>query len=58
MKLAYSTLACPKWSLEQIIDAATRNGYEDGTRCCAFGNARGEPIPAAVRAEENGVMMA
>jgi len=28
MKLAYSTLACPNWSLEQIIDAATRNGYE------------------------------
>ncbi|HLY26490.1 MAG TPA: sugar phosphate isomerase/epimerase family protein [Aggregatilineales bacterium] len=28
MKLAYSTLACPNWSLEQIIDAAQRNGYE------------------------------
>src|SRR5579859_1270149 len=28
MKLAYSTLACPKWSVEQIIDAAQRNGYE------------------------------
>jgi sugar phosphate isomerase/epimerase len=28
MKLAYSTLACPKWTLEQVIDAAQRNGYE------------------------------
>ena len=28
MKLAYSTLACPNWSLEQIIDAAQRNGYD------------------------------
>jgi sugar phosphate isomerase/epimerase len=28
MKLAFSTLACPKWSLEQTIDAAKRNGYE------------------------------
>src|SRR4051794_34418557 len=28
MKLAYTTLACPKWTLEQIIDAAQRNGYE------------------------------
>ena len=28
MKLAFTTLACPNWSLEQIIDAAQRNGYE------------------------------
>jgi sugar phosphate isomerase/epimerase len=28
MKLAFSTLACPAWSLEQIIDAAQRNDYE------------------------------
>src|SRR5262249_36642611 len=28
MKLAFTTLACPNWSLEQIIDAAKRNGYE------------------------------
>ena len=28
MKLAFSTLACPKWSLEQIIKVARRHGYE------------------------------
>ncbi len=28
MNLAFSTLACPNWSLEQIIDAAQRNGYQ------------------------------
>jgi sugar phosphate isomerase/epimerase len=28
MKLAFTTLACPKWSLGQVIDAAQRNGYE------------------------------
>ncbi len=28
MKLAYSTLGCPNWSLEQIIAAAQHNGYE------------------------------
>ena len=27
MKLAFTTLACPNWSLEQVIDAAQRNGY-------------------------------
>ena len=28
MKLAFTTLACPKWSLQQVIDAALQNGYE------------------------------
>jgi sugar phosphate isomerase/epimerase len=28
MKLAFTTLACPNWSLEQVIDAAQQNGYE------------------------------
>jgi sugar phosphate isomerase/epimerase len=28
MKLAFTTLACPNWSLQQIIDAAQQNGYE------------------------------
>jgi fatty-acyl-CoA synthase len=27
MKLAFTTLACPNWSLEQVIDAAQCNGY-------------------------------
>jgi sugar phosphate isomerase/epimerase len=27
MKLAFTTLACPNWSLEQVVDAAQRNGY-------------------------------
>src|SRR4051812_44095696 len=27
MKLAFTTLACPNWTLEQVIDAAQRNGY-------------------------------
>jgi fatty-acyl-CoA synthase len=28
MKYAYSTLACPGWSLDQMIDAALRLGYD------------------------------
>jgi len=28
MKLAFTTLACPKWTLEQAADAAKRYGYE------------------------------
>ena len=28
MKLSFSTLACPSWSLERVIDAAGRHGYD------------------------------
>src|SRR5689334_1769067 len=28
MKLAFTTLACPGWTLEQAVDAAQRYGYE------------------------------
>ena len=28
MKLAFSTLGCPQWSLEQIMDTAVQCGYE------------------------------
>src|SRR3982751_99678 len=28
MKLAFSTLGCPSWTLEQAVDAARRDGYE------------------------------
>src|SRR6266545_4782446 len=28
MKLAFTTLACPSWSLEQAVDQALRSGYE------------------------------
>jgi sugar phosphate isomerase/epimerase len=28
MKIAYSTLACPDWKLEQAVEAALRYGYE------------------------------
>ena len=28
MKLAFTTLACPNWSLEQVVGAARRSGYE------------------------------
>jgi glucosamine-6-phosphate deaminase len=28
MKLSFSTLACPAWSLDQVIDAAGRHGYD------------------------------
>ena len=28
MKLAFSTLACPQWSTEQIVENARRMGYE------------------------------
>lgn len=28
MKLAFTTLACPGWTLEQALDAARRSGYE------------------------------
>ena len=33
MKLAYSTLACPSWSLEQSVEAALRYGFE-GLEIC------------------------
>ncbi len=42
MQLAYSTLACPKWTLEQIIDAAQRNGYQG----LEFRLLNGEVLPA------------
>lgn len=42
MKLAFTTLACPNWSLEQIIEAAQRNGY-DGLE---FRLLNGEVLPA------------
>ena len=28
MKLSFSTLGCPSWSLERVIDAAGRHGYD------------------------------
>lgn len=28
MKVSFSTLACPSWSLERILDAAGRHGYD------------------------------
>src|SRR5690242_10967337 len=28
MKLAFSTLGCPEWNLEQILSAACASGYE------------------------------
>jgi sugar phosphate isomerase/epimerase len=28
LRLAFSTLGCPEWSLEQVVDAAVRYGYE------------------------------
>jgi sugar phosphate isomerase/epimerase len=28
MKLAFTTLACPNWTLEQVIESALQNGYE------------------------------
>ena len=28
MRLAFTTLACPAWSFEQVADAAGRYGYE------------------------------
>jgi hypothetical protein len=30
MRLAFSTLACPAWSLAQIFEAAPRYGYDAG----------------------------
>jgi sugar phosphate isomerase/epimerase len=47
MKLAYSTLACPNWSLEQIIDTAKRNGYEG----LEFRMLDGEILPPDLTAE-------
>ena len=28
MRLAYSTLACPRWSIEEAVAAAVRYGYD------------------------------
>jgi len=55
MKLSFSTLSCPTWSLHQMIDAATENGYTgidfrgiddeiDITKLAAFG----EALPATL----------
>ena len=28
MKLAFSTLGCPNWSVEQVVEAAVQLGYD------------------------------
>ncbi|MDD5898658.1 MAG: sugar phosphate isomerase/epimerase [Clostridia bacterium] len=58
MKLAFSTLGCPDWRMEQILDAATRLGYqgvelrgvqggmEPGEIACLQGENRGKTLRA------------
>jgi len=38
MKLAFSTLGCPEWSMEQILKAARRNGYDGVELRCYKGS--------------------
>ena len=47
MKLGFSTLGCPQWDLDQIIDSARANGY-DGARAMAFARSAGSPLLAAL----------
>ena len=48
MKLAFSTLACPAWSLDQVVDAAHAYGY-GGIELRLLD---GEPIDGAIPAAE------
>jgi sugar phosphate isomerase/epimerase len=47
LKLAYSTLACPQWTVEQAADAAVKYGYE----AIEWRLADGEVLSAATPAE-------
>ena len=38
MKIAFSTLGCPQWSLEQIIETARANGYDGVELRCYNGS--------------------
>ncbi|HMO58054.1 MAG TPA: sugar phosphate isomerase/epimerase [Roseiflexaceae bacterium] len=49
MRLAYTTLACPEWTLEQVIDAAQQNGYEGLELRLLDGNVIGPDLPTAER---------
>lgn len=49
MKLAFTTLACPDWSLEQAIDAARRYGYEGIELRLLDGNLVGPDLDQAAR---------
>ncbi len=48
MKLAFSTLACPTWSLDQVVEAALEYGYQ-GVELRLIG---GELIDSAMPAAE------
>src|SRR4051812_16281670 len=49
MKLAFTTLACPDWSLEQAADAARRYGYEGLELRLLDGNLIGPDLGQAAR---------
>src|ERR1700690_1445386 len=49
MRLAYTTLACPSWSIQQIFDAAQRYGYEGVEMRLLDGEVITSSLPAAVR---------
>ncbi len=49
MRLAYTTLACPTWSIEQIFDAAQRYGYEGVEMRLLDGEVITSSLPAAAR---------
>ncbi|HEX6349634.1 MAG TPA: sugar phosphate isomerase/epimerase family protein [Candidatus Dormibacteraeota bacterium] len=49
MKLAFSTLACPGWSLDQVVEAALRYGYQGVELRLVDGELIDAGMPAAER---------
>src|SRR5690606_24946560 len=44
MKMSFMTFACPKWSFDQVIDAAARHGYQCIEFRCNAGHAHGVEV--------------
>jgi sugar phosphate isomerase/epimerase len=49
MRLAFSTLACPAWSLDQIFEAAPRYGYDGIEMRILAGEVLTPALPAMIR---------
>jgi sugar phosphate isomerase/epimerase len=49
LRLAFSTLACPEWSLEEVVDAAHRYGYDGVELRLIDGGVIDSRTPAAER---------
>jgi sugar phosphate isomerase/epimerase len=58
MKLAYSTLACPQWTIEEAVAAAVRYGYDAIEWRLAEGEIISSHTPEAVRRRLRGISAA